>query len=170
MNEDMVRQGSPSIPGEAKESILSKILALKVALPELQKEYEAVFDGKKAPSNNKTYLWQRIAYRIQELAYGSLSEEARNKASELAREYDPINNKILRPNNVAPRCCASRDKRLSIPGTVITKNYKGAEIRVKILDKGFEYKGKVYRSLTAIAKEVTGAHWSGFLFFNCALR
>lgn len=149
-----------------KEDILARILALKAAaLPELQKEYGVVFDGKKTPSNNKTYLWQRIAYRIQELEYGALPEEAHAKVKELAQEYDPINNKALRPD-VAIKRYISRDKRLPIPGTVITKNYKGAEIRVKILDNGFEYNGKVYRSLTAIAKEVTGAHWSGFTFFN----
>ena len=185
MKEDMVRLSSPSIPGEAKESILARILALKTAsLSELQKEYSALYDGKKAPSNNKTYLWQRIAYRIQEIEYGGstrspesndsslahhyrgLSKEARNKAKELAQEYDPINNKTLRPDNSAKKRCVSRDRRLPLPGTIITKNYKGTDIRVKILEKGFEYGGKVYRSLTSIAKEVTGSHWNGYLFLN----
>ena len=105
-----------------KEDILARILALKTAvLPALQKEYEAVFNGKKAPSNNKTYLWQRITYRIQELEYGGLPEEAQNKAKELAREYDPINNKALRPDNSTNKSCVSRDRRLPIPGTIITK-------------------------------------------------
>jgi len=153
-----------------KEDILARILALKTApLPELQKEYAAVFNGKKATSNNKAYLWQRIAYRIQELEYGGLPEEARDKAEELAKEYDPINNKALRQNginNSMDKRCNSRDTRLPIPGTIITKNYKGTEIRVKILEKGFEYNGKVYKTLTAIAKEVTGSHWNGYLFFN----
>ena len=153
-----------------KEDILARILALKTAsLPELQKEYEAVFDGKKAPSNNKTYLWQKIAYKIQELEYGGLPEEARAKAKDLAKEYDPINNKVLRPNGInngADKTCISRDRRLPMPGTVITKEYKGANILVKILEKGFEYNGKVYKTLTAIAKEVTGSHWNGYLFFN----
>jgi len=153
------------------DNILAGILVLKEAsLSELQKRYSELFDGKKAPSNNKTYLWQRIAYRMQELAYGGLPEEARDKAKELAKEYDPINNKALRPNSdindVADRHYISRDRRLPIPGTLITKNYKGTDIRVKILDKGFEYNGKVYRTLTAIAKEVTGSHWNGFAFFN----
>ena len=153
-----------------KEDILARILALKTAsLPELQKEYEAVFDGKKTPSNNKTYLWQRIAYRIQELEYGGLPEEAQTKAKELAKEYDPINNKALRPNNTnigANKHCISRYIRLPMPGTLITKNYKGTDIRVKIREQDFEYNGKIYRTLTAIAKEVTGSHWNGFLFFN----
>ncbi len=148
------------------DNILAEILALKEAsVPELQKRYSELFDGKKAPSNNKTCLWQRIAYRIQELEYGSLPEEARDKAKELAQEYDPINNKKLRPE-IGNKQHISRDRRLPIPGTVITKNYKGTDIRVKILDKGFEYNSNIYRALTAIAKEITGSHWNGFLFFN----
>lgn len=149
-----------------KEDILSRILALKTAsLSELQKEYAVLFDGKKAPSNNKTYLWQKIAYRIQELEYGGLPKDAQNKAKELAKEYDPINNKLLRAD-AAKKHRLSRDQRLPIPGTLITKEYKGMSIRVKVLDKGFEYNDKVYRTLTAIAKEVTGSHWNGYLFFN----
>ena len=149
-----------------ENSILVRILALKTAsLPELQKEYSALYDGKKTPSNNKTYLWQRIAYRIQELEYGGLSEEAHNKVKEMASIYDPINNKALR-SDTTPKHHMSRDRRLPIPGTIISKNYKGTDIRVKILEKGFEYNGKVYRTLTAIAKEITGSHWNGYLFFN----
>ena len=152
-------------------SILARILALKTAsLPDLQKEYEAVFNGKNATSNNKTYLWQRIAYRIQELEYGGLPEEAKNKAKELAQEYDPINNKALRPDNGvsngANKCRILRDRRLPVPGTIITKDYKGTKISVKILDRGFEYNDKVYKTLTAIAKAITGSHWNGFGFFN----
>lgn len=149
-----------------KDTILAEILALKeMPVIELQARYSELFDGKRASSNNKTYLWQRIAYRIQELEYGSLPEEAQNKAKELTQEYDPINNKALRPD-AATKHHLSRDKRLPIPGTLITKDYKGTDIRVKILDKGFEYNGKIYRTLTAIAKEVTGSHWNGYLFFN----
>ena len=150
-----------------EDSIRARILALKTAsLSELQKEYSALYGDKKALSNNKTYLWQRIAYRIQEIEYGGLPEEAKNKTRELAQEYDPINNKALRPDNGAAKHYVSRDRRLPLPGTIITKNYKGTDIRVKILEKGFEYNDKVYKSLTAIAKEVTRSHWNGYLFLN----
>lgn len=86
-------------------------------------------------------------------------------------QYDPVNNKALRPtngkvNNEGKPKKQSRDMRLPIPGTVITKDYKGQMIEVLVVDGGFEYKGKVYKSLTAIAKEITGAHWNGYLFFN----
>lgn len=140
------------------EPILSQIMALKNApISELKQKYSELFAGKKAPSNNRTYLWQKIAYRIQELAYGSLPEEAQNKVKELAKEYDPINNKTLRPD-ITKRRHLSRDQRLPMPGTVITKEYKGITVEVKVLEKGFEYNGKAYKSLTAIAKEVTGCH------------
>ena len=82
----------------------------------------------------------------------------------------PVNNKALRPGNAVavtedkPR--KKRDMRLPIPGTVITKEYKGQTIEVRVMDGGFEYKGNVYKTLTAIAKLITGAHWNGFLFFN----
>ena len=148
------------------EPILSQIMALKNAsISELKQKYGELFAGKKASSDNRTYLWQKIAYRIQELEYGGLPEEAQMKVKELVQEYDPINNKTLRPD-IAKRYCLSRDQRLPIPGTIITKEYKGLTIEVKILEKGFEYRGKAYKSLTAIAKEITGCHWNGYLFFN----
>lgn len=147
-------------------NILAEILALKEAsLPELQNRYSELFDGKKAPSNNKTYLWQRIAYRIQELQYGALSEDAKDKVKAIAEEYDPINNKVIRPD-ASKRRKSWRDGRLPVPGTIINKTYKGKDILVKVLDIGFEYDGKVYKTLTKIAKEITGSHWNGYLFFS----
>ena len=154
-----------------KEAMLEQIMMLKNAsVLELQKKYSELFEGKKAPSNNKVYLWRKIAYRIQELEYGSVRAETQGKIQELIIKYDPVNNKSLRPDdasdNQAKKTRLSRDKRLPIPGTVVTKEYKGIMLQVKILESGFEYNGKVYKSLTAIAKEVTGAHWNGFLFFK----
>jgi hypothetical protein len=53
-----------------------------------------------------------------------------------------------------------------MPGTVLTREYRGGEVRVTVLDRGFECEGQVYRSLTAVAKAVTGSHWNGFHFFG----
>lgn len=149
----------------------TEIMELKgLPLGELQKKYKELFDGKKAPSNNKVYLWRKIAYRMQELEYGGIPIETQDKIQELITKYDPVNNKSLRPDNAsdnqAKKTRLSRDKRLPIPGTVVAKDYKGIMLQVKILERGFEYNGKVYKSLTAIAKEVAGAHWNGFLFFH----
>ncbi len=59
-----------------------------------------------------------------------------------------------------------RDRRLPIPGTVLTREYNGARIAVRVLARGFEYDSRTYRSLSAIAREVTGSHWNGYLFFG----
>lgn len=153
------------------KAINDKITALKnKAIPKLQKEFEALFDGQKTSSDNKVYLIRRIAYRLQELEYGGLSEKAQNKLKELVAFYDPVNNKAIRPKvsveTQTMRKTRGRDRRLPIPGTVITKEYRGKNIQVKVLDNGFEYNGKIYKHLTAIAEEITGAHWNGYLFFN----
>jgi len=150
---------------------LSQIMELrKNSLDELKTKYEGLFPGQKAPSNNKIFMWRKIAYRIQELEYGGISSETQSKIQQLIQQYDPINNKTLRPDNIhenqPKKSGISRDKRLPIPGTVITKEYKGISLQVKVLKSGFEYNSKIYKTLTAIAKEVTGAHWNGYLFFN----
>ena len=150
-----------------KETVLSRVMAIKdLSLKELQAEYEKLFDGKKPPTNNKVYIWKRIAFRIQELAYGGLSDEAREKLQSLIKEYDPINHKVSSSTPEVAKKKEGRDRRLPIPGTILTKEYKGTKYEVKALEKGFEFKNKSYKSLTAIAKEITGAHWNGFLFFG----
>jgi hypothetical protein len=58
------------------------------------------------------------------------------------------------------------DNRLPLPGALLTRDYKGRRIVVRVLPKGFEYGGEVYRSLSAIAQKVTGSHWNGWLFFG----
>lgn len=154
-----------------EKTINLKIVALKnKTIPELQKEFEALFDGQKASSDNKVYLVRRIAYRLQEREYGSLSQKAHNRLKELIGLYDPVNNKAIRPKvsveTQARTKTRGRDTRLPIPGTIISRNYKGMKMQVKVLEKGFEYEGKVYKNLTAIADKVTGAHWNGYYFFN----
>ena len=146
--------------------IAQKIQALKeTPLRALQEAYTGYFPGKKA-SNNRTYLWRRVVYGMQQLEYGELSVKAKAKLTELMNAYDPVNNALLKPQGSAPGNTHKRDRRLPLSGTIITKDYKNTKIQVKALDKGFEYNGKVYKSLTAIAQEITKNHWNGFLFFN----
>ena len=154
-----------------EQTKLAEIMELKdKSLLELKTIYEEVYGSETAPSSNKVYLWRKIAYRLQEVEHGELSAQAQAKIEEFTQKYDPVNNKTLRPggdsNNKDKESKPSRDKRLPIPGTIITKEYKGTSLEVKILEKGFEYNNKLYRSLTAIAKEVTSAHWNGYLFFG----
>jgi hypothetical protein len=96
-----------------------------------------------------------------------LSDDAKARLDQFIKAYDPINNKALRQNGAGDASKGRvRDRRLPIPGTVISKGYKGTVIDVKVLDKGFEYAGKPYRTLSAIAGAVTGQHWNGYLFFG----
>ena len=154
-----------------ENTINAKIAALKSrSIPDLQKEFEALFDGQKASSDNKVYLVRRIAYRLQELEYGGLSQKTQNRLKELIGLYDPVNNKEIRPKvsieTQARTKTRGRDMRLPIPGTIITKDYRGEKHQVRILESGFEYEGKIYKHLTAIAEKITDAHWNGYNFFN----
>ncbi len=149
-----------------KEKLQSEIEKLNNAtFEQVQEKYHELFDVKEIPCGNKSYLLKRIIYKLQEIEYGGLSKEAKNKIEELTKEFDPINNIALRPSIPKERVFL-RDRRLPIPGTVIIKEYKGNNFKVKVLERGFEYNGKIFKSLTAIAKEITGAHWNGYLFFN----
>ncbi len=146
-------------------------MALKAAsLEELTAKYAELFGQASPCSGNKVFLWRRIAHKLQENAYGGLSEATEGRIQTLIAQYDPVNNKAVRPGNAVAiteyKARKKRDMRLPIPGTVITKEYKGQMIEVRVMDGGFDYKGTVYKTLTAIAKVITGAHWNGFLFFN----
>lgn len=150
---------------------LSQIMELKEkSLVELQVKHQELFPDRATPSNNKVYLWRKIAYRLQELEYGGFSAEVKSKLEEFIRYYDPINNQALRPTDITKKqhrkWKLERDKRLPIPGTVIIKNYKGTKLEVKVLDSGFEHNNKIYKTLSSIASEITGNHWSGYTFFN----
>ena len=148
------------------DALVSEIERLKeTSLKELRDAYREHFPGKKVVSSNRTYLWRRIAHKTQELEQGGLSPSALKKLRVLMADYDPVNNPALKPQ-VTHSGDPRRDRRLPLPGTLITKQYKGTAIQVKALEKGFEYGGKIYKSLTEIAKEITGAHWNGYLFFD----
>ena len=150
-----------------KELMLEQIMALKNApTEELQKRHKELY-GEDAAGTHRLYLWRKIAYRLQESEQGSLSAKAKGRLNAIIEEYDPINNKTLRPDK--PASCLPvtvKDKRLPIPGTVITKEYKNTKHQVRVLEEGFEYNGKIYKTLSAIAKEITGAHWNGYLFLG----
>ena len=118
---------------------------------------------------------RRIAWRLQALAEGDLSERAKARAAELARDADlrvvPPPLRAVTADEASSRTVTretgfASDGRLPPPGGVITRKYKGAVVQVKVLAHGFEYAGEVYASLSAVAKAVTGSHCNGFLFFR----
>lgn len=150
----------------------SELAALVQMTPrQLRDKYMELF-GEPSRSGNKDFLRKRLAWRLQSLAEGTLSERARQRAVELAHHAD-IRMTMPRPPQTTAGAATTtktaptrRDERVPIPGTELTREYKGRLITVMVLAKGFEWDGKVYRSLSAVAKAVTGSHWSGHLFFN----
>ncbi len=126
--------------------------------------------GESTRARNRRWLIKRIAWRIQARAEGGLSERAQRRAAELADESQlrltaPTED---RPERSTRRSASSshRDPRLPSAGTVLTRDYRGGLVQVTVLEKGFVWEGKNYRSLSAVARAVTGTHANGYLFFR----
>jgi Protein of unknown function (DUF2924) len=160
-------------------SVTAQIQALRgMKVAELRIKWRELF-GEDSRSSNRDFLWRRLAWRVQELAYGGLSERAKARLAELSKEVDlrflpPRGWKDALEAATAPRHVVERgpvrDPRLPKPGTVLSRPYRGHDIRVTVLDHGFEWDGRPYRSLSAIAREVTGQRWNGMLFFGLTRR
>ncbi len=125
--------------------------------------------GETTNSRNRDYLYRRILWRMQANLYGGLSERALARARELVctedlRRMMPGHSRRKDPEP-AP-VAATADKRVPMPGTIITRDYKGQTLKVKVLVEGFEYLGEKYLSLSAVAKAITGNHCNGFHFFK----
>jgi hypothetical protein len=153
------------------QNLATQITALRQMPPaQLREKYLEVF-GEPTRSGNKDFLFKRLAWRIQSIAEGGLSERARQRAAELARDAD-IRMTMPRAPMVSAGATTSvitappNSSRLPLPGTVLTKAYRGTMLQVTVLPKGFEWEGQVYGSLTAVAKAVTGTHWNGLAFFG----
>ena len=146
---------------------------------ELAARYEELH-GQPCRTRHRAYLIRKIAWRIQANAEGDLTERARKRAAELA---DDAEVRVMAPKTMIcppevspappPRVLSvpdahPSDPRLPSPGSAIVRQYKGKTIRVIVLEggKGFEYDGDRYRTLSAIAKHVTGSHMNGFRFFR----
>jgi hypothetical protein len=159
--------------GRQKENRMDfskQLTALKrMTVRELLARYAEVFDEQPPRTNNRAWLIKRIAWRIQALAEGDLSERARRRAAELANDADlRLSPPKEQPPSIpaAPELHLRSDRRLPPPGSIIVKEYKGETLQVKVLTQGFEYEGEVYRSLSAVAKAISGSHCNGYLFFG----
>ena len=127
--------------------------------------------GLETRSNNRPYLMKRIVQALQARAEGVPDAAAAPPTTNAVEAAAPAGTKkatAAAPKVKGTRTDAKRDRdpRLPPPGTVIEREYDGKTIRVKIIDDGFEYRGKTYRSLSAIAREVTNVSWNGWLFFK----
>jgi hypothetical protein len=153
-------------------AVLMEIEKLRRAsLAALREKFREVFQ-EEARSRHRGHLFRRIAWRLQALAEGDLTERARGRANEIAQDAD------LR--KVAPRDFFTvegepaettsgyrqKDRRLPLPGALLSRKWKGRTILVEVLAKGFRYENQQYTSLSAIAVAVTGTRWNGLAFFG----
>lgn len=147
----------------------------RMTTSELRVRYAEVF-GEQPATWNRVWMLKRLAWRLQALAEGGLSERARQRAEELANDADL---RLTMPKKQAAETTIElmvtktlppqADDRLPPPGTILNRPYKGQTVQVQVLQSGFAYLGQVYPSLSSIAKAVTGTHTNGFLFFRNAL-
>ena len=140
---------------------------------QLAERYRELY-GVPTRSRNKRFLLKRLAWRVQELAHGGLSQRALDRIEQLAplapvrwRQPMVVTTKV----DTSPSPASGRDPRLPAVGTVITRKHGGVEHQVTVLDDGgFEYKGERHRSLSKIARLISGTPWNGFLFFQLQTR
>ena len=138
------------------DPVLARLVALKTTpTPQLKEQWRQLFEGE-PPAFNRRYLESRLAYRIQELAYGGLKPETVRRLEKLGEELDGGRVDVRkRPANDRP-----------ISGTRLIRDYQGVEHCVTVRDNDFEYQGRPYKSLSAIARAITGTQWNGLTFFG----
>ena len=138
------------------DPVLARLVALKTTpTPQLKEQWRQLFEGE-PPAFNRRYLESRLAYRIQELAYGGLKPDTVRRLEKLGEELDGGRIDVRkRPANDRP-----------ISGTRLIRDYQGVEHCVTVRDNDFEYQGRPYKSLSAIARAITGTQWNGLAFFG----
>ena len=135
------------------ESVLAQIAALKAkSTPELRALWNELFD-REPPPLGRRYLEDRLAFRLQELRLGGLSERARRKLDGLVDQIDPKTARRREPSRL-------------LPGTELRREWKGIEHVVTVREHDFEHNGRPYKSLSAIARAITNVRWNGPLFFG----
>ena len=139
------------------DPIPARLAALKTTpTPELKAQWRELFDSEPPPFNRR-YLESRLAYRIQELAYGGLKPETIRRLERLGEELDG-------GDRVRRSIRADRDR--PITGTRLLREWQGVEQIVTVTADGFEWQGRPYKSLSAIARAITGTRWNGWVFFG----
>ena len=140
------------------DTVLAQIAALKEKpIQALKQQWRDLFETEPPPYNRR-FLEHRLAYRIQELAYGGLKPETLRYLLDLAEELDG-GDPVRRRQSANSR---------PVAGTRLIREYQGIEHCVTVRDEDFEYQGRPYKSLSAIARAITGTRWNGRVFFGGA--
>ncbi|WP_374589107.1 DUF2924 domain-containing protein [Novosphingobium sp.] len=136
--------------------VLARLARLKaMTVNELKSEWQTLM-GSTPPNNSRTFLEQRLAYRIQELTYGGLPKPVSRLLDALA---DEVEGKKVRSTVIS-------DPRNPVIGTRLVREWDGVEHVVTVLQGGFDWQGRRYKSLSAIARDITGTQWNGYRFFG----
>ena len=145
-----------TIPAIPPTDVLRRLAALKSATTQdLKRQWRELF-GTEPPPFSRTYLQSRLAYRIQELAYGGLKPETVARLEAIGERLDG--------GSVVLRRIRADDR--PIAGTRLVREHRGVEHVVTVLQDGFEFEGRPYQSLSAIARHITGTRWNGWTFFG----
>jgi hypothetical protein len=135
------------------DTVLAQIAALKTrSTSELRDMWRELFN-REPPVLGRRYLEDRLAYRVQELHFGGLSDRARRRLDALADQLEP-------------KAARRRDPGRPIAGTQLRRQWRGSEHVVSVREHDFEYNGRPYRSLSAAARAITNTRWNGWLFFG----
>ena len=138
------------------DPIQARLAALKTtSTPDLKNQWRELFESE-PPAFNRRYLESRLAYRIQELAYGGLKPETVKRLEALGEQLDGGNIMLRR----------IRADLKPIAGTRLVREWQGIEQTVTVLTDGYEWQGRPYRSLSAVARAITGTRWNGWVFFG----
>jgi hypothetical protein len=143
-------------PNPSDASVVAQLAALrKMSVVELKQRWETLF-GTPAPNNSRSYLEVRLGNRIQELMLGGLTRDTRRVLDLLVKELEGKNT----------RKAIMTDPRKPIPGTRLLREWDGAEHSVTVLRDGFDWQGRKFKSLSAVARAITGTQWNGYRFFG----
>ena len=137
------------------DTVLAQLAALKTApIGALKQKWRDLFETEPPPYNRR-FLEHRLAYRIQELAYGGLKPETIKRLKAIAEDLDG--------GDPTRRRRPAKDR--PIAGTRLIREYQGVEHCVTVRDDDYEYQGRPYKSLSAIARAITGTRWNGLALF-----
>ena len=141
----------------ATPSVLARLAALKtMPTAELKQQWRDLFETEPPPYNRR-FLESRLSYRVQELAYGPLKPDTIERLEALGEALFGDRGKPKRSRDIGQR---------PIAGTRLIREWQGVEHVVTVRDTDFEYQGRPYRSLSAIAREIAGSRWNGWTFFG----
>jgi hypothetical protein len=145
----------------------------RASMADLCKKYQEVFQ-EKTRCRHREHLFRRIVWRLQALAEGDLSERARGRAQQIAQDGDlrikaprgffTVGGEQVQTTGDQNR--RQQDRRLPLPGALLTRKWKGRTVLVEVLAKGFRHENRQYSSLSAIATAITGTRWNGLAFFG----